>query len=238
MPFKYFLLSNFTTKTTSGINIEDNLQRYQALSIIIISLGTLLSMIAWKVMDLFVFPFPADPILISTTPMFILALAMLKRGQKSFAAALVLGALHLGNYLAANFCNIPMLALFALNIFAGMSFFISSSRLVHLLNVFLCFIQTITHGVKVREIFRTVLTEDQEFQIIGLQFTAIVCLAMSLFCWFLRTNIEANLRDAAQQNFQKTENINLFLGQNAIFSGSLKMRGFFVQRKKMPNYHF
>jgi len=208
MPFKYFLLSNFTDKTTNGIDTEGNIQRYQALSIIIISLGTLLSMTAWKIMDLFVFPFPADSILITTTPLFILALFLLKRGQKSFAAALVLAALHLGNYLAANFCNIPMLALFAINIFAGMSFFISSSRLVHLLNVFLCFIQTISHGVKVRKIFSTVLTEDQEFQIIGLQFTAIVCLAISLFCWFLRTNIESNLREAAQRNFDKTENIN------------------------------
>jgi len=168
----------------------------------------LFSMGSWKIMDLFIYPFPADLIFISTTPLFLIVLLLLKKGQKSFAAAVLLAALHLGNYLAANYCNIAMPALFSINIFAGMSFFVSSSRMVHLLNVFLCFIQTITHGIKVRQIFSTVLTEDQEFQIIGLQFTAIVCLATSLFCWSLRTNIEESLRQVAQQNYEKTENIN------------------------------
>jgi len=132
---------------------------------------------------------------------------LMKSGRKEFAAAVILIALHTGNFLASKICNVKLGASYAVILIPGVAYFVSSSTKIHLFNIFLCLIQNIGHIKRIKSTFEVTIDEDQHLQIATLEVCSFVYILLSWVFFALQKNIETKLLEVANSNFIKAENI-------------------------------
>jgi len=205
--FSDFILSKLTKASRNGIVVESLILRYQSLAIIYLNCFFLGVLIFWKFLDLFVISLPGDEVILTLTPIQLLSLAMLKKGNKDVAAALLIMAIHVGNFIASKVCNVTLGAAYLIVLLPCLAYFVSSSKKVYIFNSFLCIIQNFGHIMRIQSIFRVTYTDEQQFQIFTLGIVSFMYIILSWVLFGFQKYIETNLWQVAQLNYIKAENI-------------------------------
>ena len=143
---------------------------------------------------------------IASAPGFILSFALLKAGKPEFAGNCVLFYMHCCNF-SAGVTQAPIVALYALMLFPNFAFFLASSTRVRVFNTLLISGQYVHHVIKTQDMFKVTLTEEQGLQIYMLYAAALVCLGSLCISCLIQKEIETNLWNVAQANYQKSERL-------------------------------
>jgi len=201
------ILSKFSKATSRRNGVEPLIHRYQSLAIISINFYFFFSFLTWKLAGLVLAPLPGDEVIYTITPFLVLSMLLLKTGRKELAAAVILVALHTGNFLASKICNVKLGASYAVILIPGLAYFVSSSSKVHLFNILMCLLQNVGHISRIKTTFEVTMNEDQRLQIFTLEVCSFVYILLSWVFFALQKHMETKLLEVAQCNFVKAENI-------------------------------
>jgi len=202
-----FILSKFTKARRNGVEVESLILRYQFLAIIFLNFFFLGVLTFWKVVDFCIIHLPGDEVIVTLTPIQLLSLFMLKKGNKDLAAVLLIIAIHLGNFIASSVCNVTLGAVYLILLLPSLGYFVSSSKKVCIFNVCLCILQNIGHFRRIQEIFQVTYTDEQRFQIFTLIIVSFMYIILSWALFGFQKYVETNLWQVAQLNYTKAENI-------------------------------
>ena len=132
MSLNFLLLSSFTKNTATGTDSLSIQKRYRALSLIYLNLLTLTLFILWRVSAYLFFPWTDDPFFTMGSPLVILSMLYLKKGEQEKSVAVYLACLHLVIFIWGTVCGISTGALITVNLMPSISFFITSSSTLHI----------------------------------------------------------------------------------------------------------
>ena len=206
MSLNSFLLSKIVKKSGLGFGAQSLLRRYQALSIIYINFF-FIALFLWIFIDLYLHPLPHKILLLFITPSTFISLILLRQGKHDISAILLLSILHLDMFIISSYCHISLAAICVITVYPSISFFLTSSKRIHFLNMGLCVIQNLWHIAKIHEIFKVTFTDEQEAQILYLKLISLFGIGFMWMLFHLQKSIETKLWQVAQSNYEKAENI-------------------------------
>ena len=135
------------------------------------------------------------------------SLIFLKQGKNDAAAANYLIAYHVALFLTCLVGEGSMGVLIAVNLTPGIGFLITSSSVIHTLNIVLSCLQISTSIAKTEEVFSGSNTEEQQNQIITMQMIACCTFATHVAHNYLTKYIEKELLNHAKIHSERVTDI-------------------------------
>jgi len=205
MSFNAFLLSKFTNHLNVGTEIPSLIRRYQALWAIYINILMLLSVLIWKLVNIYIFPISKSSWLFLSLPSLFFAFASLRMDKGDLVAVFTLISIHLCNF-AANEASSLASSHFAV-VCPVIGFFLTSSKRIQFTNIGICLLQNILQMQTMNERFKVTFTEEQSNEIFQYQITSFFTLGILSILSYVQKFIKTTLWQLAQSNYKKTEEI-------------------------------
>lgn len=203
-----FLLSIFAKNQTFGRDVESFFRRYQILSLIYVNLAETGVFVVYNFIIWFFYDNPAPfMLLIVCLPFSLLSFLFIRLKKIEASVIMLLIVMHSSNFIGSYSTNSPMAALYAVLLYPHFTFSLSSSYKVHLLNAVLCGAMFLYSALKINDMFRVTLTDEQSLQISRLIAAGIICVSFTILVSFIQKAVEMNIWKLAQENHVRSENL-------------------------------
>ena len=208
MSFNTRILSLFLSNVRFGSDIESMLKRYKSLSIIYINFALFGICFGYELSSWLKQDHSGSWLVTAVSlPIMLATLILLRKEKYDASAILVVISMQLSNFYDAHFRGNHLATLFGLMIAPNFCFFISSSWVVRILNMFLTMCQFFHHTHHIHKIFMKPFDEEQARQISTLYFAVLTCLISLCIITSIQKSVEMNLWKMAQSSYEKSENL-------------------------------
>lgn len=202
------LLSIFAKNQKFGRDVESFFRRYQILSLIYVNLAETGVFVVYNFIIWFFYDNPAPyALLIVCLPFSLLSFLFIRLKKIEASVIMLLIVMHSSNFIGSYSTNSPMPALYAVLLYPHFTFSLSSSFKVHFLNAVLCGAMFLYSALKINDMFRVTLTDEQSLQISMLIAAGIICVSFTILVSFIQKSVEMNIWKLAQENHVRSENL-------------------------------
>ena len=216
MQINSLLLYIFAKNIKFGPDVASSIKRSQTLAIIYIYLASICKVGLFETSLWLILPDASPPFLIY----FALLCASfgflcLRNGKPNASVAIMLTYMHLGSLTVSCVGHHPVAAFYCLYPIVIVGFFLTSSAVIRILNLFCCFLQVLNNLSRYTVINGGALSSE-EFQsfstVVVSSFTSLLLTGAA--CYVQRL-VEANIIEVAEFNHRKSENVSKELFQVA-----------------------
>ena len=203
-----FLLIHLTKIRRRSSDASSLLERYQALSIIYISLCCAILTCIWNFIAYFGSPLPTSTVNAAIFPLLIVSILLLKEGRKELSTLALLGCFHVTVFTLSKAVNASLAGLCINIVCTSCGFLLTSSKRVQLLNVVMCIVQDTIITYDIQKVFEITFSQEQADQILRLRISSLHMVVLLGFISHTQKLIETNLWQVAQTNYERAEKIN------------------------------
>ena len=203
-----YLLSTFARRARFGSDVSSFIKRHQILSIIYVNLTLVLVTCLLDFFAGLAFGLSNSFFHITFSAPFITGVFICVHYSVPDAAALLI-VLYMNtiNLYAAMYTKMPMNSFYVLILHPPFVFFVTSDFRIYHINNFLVCGNLVHHSMRILDIFKVTLTEEQTTQITTLITAGGISVTSIMICCYIQKNIELNLWELARKNYERSENL-------------------------------
>ena len=199
-----YLLRTFSNNEKVTPDIQNQIKRYYALSIIYINAGVGFFIFIWTILPYFGFGLSGHGQAYIIFPLIASSIFSLKKGKNGLAAWIVLFYCHVTSLYVNVMHNMPMVSMFFGITTVSCCFMLSNSKKLFLCNLFVCISHNAFITMRLQEAFRITFTQEQSDLILQLQSRSFSILVFLGIVAYAQKGIETSLWKLAHDNYERT----------------------------------
>ncbi len=205
--FSSHVLSIFAQNLRFGTDVNSCSRRYRILSMIYFNIVVFFILLfndtfLWNFLGITNFTYTA--IAGTFAP---IGLWLIRKGKDEEASLVLMIEMHVLDFCAGYITDKPVPALIALMVLPNTIFLLSTSVKFWVLNIFLVSCQYVYHSSCILSKFKVTFDEEQNIQILTGVLTSFCSLTVLCTQCLIQKSVEASLREVAQTNYQKSEDL-------------------------------